>query len=166
VDEFRPDPALAKLSSARAGEVLWVGGGFAVWSQVGRPGWVSWLQGASNVFSRKLAVVWDTRARLLMDLGMVDGRMRSPFGVEGRTSGEEPSLISLSDRALERLCTRPDAPAWLIAPARIMKDGQVSATRWSASLWTAPAAERSFTWEDGTVRWTGARDYVVLACAQ
>lgn len=163
-DRFGPDPALAKILVMRDGAVLWVGGGFATWSQAGRPNWASWLQGSSNVFSRKLAVVWSERARLLTDLGMVDQSMRGPFSVKGPTNGEEPSLINLSDAGLERLCARPDAPAWLIVPADAFEDGEVSATRWSPTSWTAPAREVSLSWRDGEAAWMGTRDFAVLSC--
>ncbi len=165
-DEFGPDPALAAILSTRDGEVLWIGGGFATWSQAGRPNWVSRLQGASNVFSRLLAAVWDERARALADLGLVDQRLRTPFSARGWTSGEEPHLAHLSDAALKELCTRPDAPAWVIAPAEAIRRGQLSARRWSPSYWRAPRPEQWFEWDGKALNWTAAQDYAILPCAR
>ncbi len=163
-DRFGPDPALADIVAARDGEVLWIGGGFATWSQAGRPNWVSRLQGASNVFSRPLALVWDERSRRLADLGLVDQRLRTPFNGEERMSNEEPSLRNLSDASLEQLCTAADAPAWVIVPARAVEDGQVSAGRWTSSHWTSPGRNPSFAWDGKSVTWTETQDYVVLRC--
>ena len=164
-DQFSPDPRLAKIVAGHDGEVLWIGGGFATWSQVGRPNWVSTLQGASNVFARPLAAVWDERARALADLDMVDQRLRTPFGDKRRVSNEEPYLTNLSDATLERLCARPDAPAWLIAPAKVMKDGQLSASRWRPAYWKASRPQHWFEWDGKAITWTSTRDYVVLPCA-
>jgi hypothetical protein len=163
-DRFGPDPALADIIAARDGEMLWIGGGFATWSQAARPNWVSRLQGASNVFSRPLALVWDDRSRRLADLGLVDRRLRTPFGGTERTSNEEPSLRNLSDASLEQLCAAEDAPAWVVVPARAVEDGQVSAARWTPSHWTAPGRNPSFAWDGESVTWTETQDYVVLAC--
>ncbi len=163
-DQFGPDPELAAILATRDGEVLWIGGGFATWSQAGRPNWVSRLQGASNVFSRPLAGIWDARVRAVADLGMVDQRLRNPFSARGRTSGEEPHLAHVSDAALEQLCARPDAPAWVIAPAKVMKDAQLSVRRWSPSYWRAPRPEQWFEWDGKAVNWTATRDYVILRC--
>lgn len=163
-DRFGPDPALADILAARDGEVLWIGGGFATWSQAARPNWVSRLQGASNVFSRPLALVWDDRSRRLADLGLVDRRLRTPFGGTERMSNEEPSLRNLSDASLERLCAAEDAPAWVIVPARAVENGQVSEGRWNASRWSAPGRNPSFAWDGKSVTWTETQDYVVLSC--
>jgi hypothetical protein len=61
--------------------------------------------------------------------------------------GEEPHLAHVSDAALEQLCARPDAPAWVIAPAKVMKDAQLSVRRWSPSYWRAPRPEQWFEWD-------------------
>jgi hypothetical protein len=97
---------------------------------------------------------------------MVDQRLRNPFSAKGRTGGEEPHLAHLSDAALEQLCARPDAPAWVIAPAKVMKDAQLSVRRWSPSYWRAPRPEQWFEWDGQDLKWMATQDYVVLPCAQ
>lgn len=163
-DKGTPDPALQALLSSRTGAVLWPDGRFDTWSLAGRPNWISTMQGSGAVFSRPLAMLWDERARLLTDLGLTDQRLRAPFSAKGQTSSEEPHLANLSDASLEQLCARPDAPAWLIAPAKVMKDSQLSASQWSPSYWRAPSPAPSFGWDGKTVTWTATQDYVVLPC--
>jgi hypothetical protein len=126
---------------------------------------VSRLQGASNVFSRSLAETWDERVRRLVALGMVGEELRAPFRVKGRRSSEEPHLANLTDAGLERLCAMQDAPAWLIAPAKVMEDGQVSTKRWKPSYWTAPSPEHAFEWDGNVMSWTATKRYVVISCA-
>jgi hypothetical protein len=76
---------------------------------------------------------------LLRNLGMVDQRFRNPFAARRRKSEEEPRLAHVNDAALEQLCARPDTPAWAIAPAKVMKDAQLSVRRWSPSYWRGHA---------------------------
>jgi hypothetical protein len=83
--------------------------------------------------------MWHERVRAVADLGMVDQRFRNPFAARRRTSGEDPHLAHMNDAALEQLCARPDAPAWAIAPAKVMKDAQLSVRRWSPSYWRGRA---------------------------
>jgi len=163
-DRFAPDPDLERLLAARPGEILWIGGGFAVWSQAGRPSWVSRLQGASNVFSRELALIWDERTRLLTALDLVDARLRTPFHVRERMSNEEPHLANLSDARLERLCALSDAPAWVIVPVQAMAAAPVSLERWKPRYWKAPAPAHAFHWAGETVKWTTTQDYAVIPC--
>jgi hypothetical protein len=164
-DRFGPDPALAEIVAARPGEVLWIGGGFATWSQAARPNWASRLQGASNVFSRPLALVWDERSRRLAGLGMVNQRLLAPFNGQERMSNEELSLRNLTDASLERLCAAKDAPAWVVVPASAVGDGQITTTRWSPSSWTAPGRNPSFAWDGEHITWTETQDYAVIPCA-
>jgi hypothetical protein len=164
-DRFARDPELTRIIGGHDGDVLWIGGGFATWSLAGRPNWVSRLQGASAIFSRPLAESWDKRARLLTDLGVVDQRLRSPFGMVRQMSNEEPSLRNLDDARLQKLCASANAPAWLIAPAAVVRGGGLSAARWAPRYWTAPATKPSFVWNGETVTWTGIKDYAVIPCA-
>lgn len=159
------DPALKALLSARKGEVLWLDGGFETWSLAGRPNWISVMQGAGAVFSRSLAMDWDRRVGLLIDLGLADERARDVFTDAGRTSSAPARLMDLTDARLKRLCARTDAPAWLIAPASTEANSELSPSPWTSSSWEAPGAAHTFEWKNGSVEWTSTEHYVVISCA-
>jgi hypothetical protein len=164
-DSVAGDPALKALLSTRDGDVLWLDGRFETWSFAGRPNWASAMQGAGGVFSRPLALEWDRRVRILIDLGLTQEELRNIFTAANRSSTTPAHLANLNDARLERLCGLPDAPAWLIAPAWAVADGDLSAKRWRPANWTAPGAVHSFTWDGGAVDWISTQDYAVIACA-
>lgn len=164
-DKLVGDPALRALLSNRPGEVLWLDGRFETWTLAGRANWISTMQGAGVVFSRPLAMTWDERVRLLMDLELVDDGVRAPFTVKGRMSNEEPTLANVTAAKLERLCAAPDAPAWVIAPKKVIDEREVSSKRWTPAYWTAPGPKFAFEWNGESVVWTTRQVYAVIPCA-
>jgi hypothetical protein len=147
-------PGLAAAIAERSGEVLWLDGGAETWLALGRPSWITSLQGASIVFSRPLALLWADRTERLIALGLATDAQRRPFAppVPLRAADPPPGAVAT-------LCAAPDAPAWVVVP---MGDGQAP-----------PAGARVFTLADPLVvalatpdgltwRWTIA--YGLLAC--
>jgi len=164
-DRSDGDPALRALLATRPGEVLWLDGRFETWTFAGRPNWISTMQGAGIVFSRPLAMTWDERVRLLIDLELAENGVRAPFTVEGRTSNEEPTLTNVTAVKLARLCAAPDAPAWVIAPDAVVDESKVSSRRWRPIHWTAPGPKYAFAWDGSAITWTTRQTYVVIPCA-
>jgi len=156
-------PELRALLASRPGEVLWLDGRLETWTLAGRPSWVTAMQGASVVFSRDFAVDWDRRARLLIDLGLAEERLRYPFTEQALRSASPPHVQHLTDAKLERLCSTGDAPAWLITPAEAMDKATLSKRR-TPIYWTAPGAQHDFQWNGDKVVWTSRETYAVIPC--
>lgn len=110
-DRSRPDPELARLLPAGTSEILWLknGAGHA-WRLAGRPNWVSYMQGASIVFSPELGRVWQDRMDRLVAAGLADGADRYPW------SGGTRSVLSPSRAGFEAICRAPDGPSAIIVP--------------------------------------------------
>ena len=157
------DPTLKAILAPRDGEVLWLDDRFAAWSLAGRANWVNAMQGASGVFSRPLAMVWDKRVRLLIDLGLAETKLRQ-FFAEPRGGFVSTHLGNLTDAKLARLCAAADAPAWLITPAWALAGGDLS-PRWAPTYWTAPGVDAAFALTGSNVTWRTTEDYAVIPCA-
>jgi hypothetical protein len=147
-------PDLMRLLNGRPGPVLWIGGNQEAWYWAKRPNWAAGMQGNGIVFSRDLAALWFARMGVLRDLGWIaDGG-----AISRRLSKPDPVFPDLSDEKLHRFCARPDAPAWIVAPAP--SDGRVSE---GGSVWRAPARRYAANPDGGAA--IGIDLYAVLPCA-
>lgn len=152
-------PALARLIDTRPGEVFWIGGVQEAWRWLHRPNWVSPIQGAGLVFSRRLAMVYQDRAQRAWDAGLDDGVLLKPL--DGVRATEPPPLDAAR---LETFCSAPDAPAWIIRP----NDGRQSfPPTLRATPWTAAEPRLDgILGDDGTMRWRWTSRFEVVACAR
>lgn len=106
-------PGLVEAVAQRPGAVLWLDGEAQAWLLLGRPNWITNLQGASIVFSPDLAEVWADRMNRLVESGLASEGDRAPFHPAGPRRPDDPPPA-----ALATLCAAPDAPAWIVVPLR------------------------------------------------
>ncbi len=152
------EPALARSIATRPGEVFWVGGVQEAWRWLKRPNWVSPIQGAGLVFSRRLAMRYQDRARRAWDAGLDDGALLQPLD-RVRVTSPPP----LDETRLKAFCSAPDAPAWIVRPS----DGlQGLSSALAATPWTAahPRLE-AYLADGGATRWRWTSRFEVAACA-
>lgn len=144
---------LIRLIDSRPGPILWLSGNQETWYWAGRPNWVSGMQGMAIVFSRELTMKWFERMRVLIELGWIaDG------GTIPRTiSKPDPPFPDLSPGKIRAFCTRPDAPAWVVAPIPSADAGN------GASVWRAPA--RHYVADPAGGPRVGLEYFAVLPCA-
>lgn len=106
-------PGLVEAIARRPGAVLWLDGRAETWLALGRPSWITNLQGASIVFSRPLAMLWSERIDRLIALGLATEAQRRPFAPP-----VPPRADDLPAGAVATLCAAPDGPAWIVVPLR------------------------------------------------
>lgn len=104
-------PDLVHAVAARPGPVLWLDGEAEAWLVLGRPNWITNLQGAGIVFSRPLALAWDARIGRMIGSGLASEIDRAPFHPPGPRRPDAPPASALAE-----LCAAPDAPAWIVVP--------------------------------------------------
>lgn len=145
---------LQRLMASRPGEVYWINGVRENWSWLGRPHWISAIQGASIVFSRDLAMQYRDRARRVIAAGLADDEIVTPL--------TEPHLHELPPPDPEKLtafCRAPDAPAWIVRP---LENGQH--TRHGEIEWTAPAEKIEILDKNGSLDWRRVSRYALIPC--
>ena len=149
-----PDPALVRLLPDEPGEILWLrNGGYEAWSRAGRRNWVSFLQGASMIFSRDLALLWRDRADRLVAAHLMDGADRYPL------SGEH-ALLRPTPADIASICGAPDGPVALLVP---QDDGIVLPNGLAAALYRGgPDFAAGET--DGHASWSRTDTHAVIAC--
>jgi hypothetical protein len=144
------------MTASKAGEVLWLNGD-EEWYWLGRPQWITFTHGAGIVFSRPLAMLWSERMKLLISLGLADeGRLR-PW-----RSPAKIVIPLLTPTAITALCTRLDAPAWIISP---LPEGWSLPPGLGGSIWHAPVTQATEAFVDQRVKWYSFDTYGVVACA-
>lgn len=150
------DPALAAMTSSKAGEVLWLAGDMEPWALLGRASWASKVQGAGVVFSRPLALELGDRIARLRTAGLVGEDWLRPMSAPG-TRPAPPRLA-----AVRAFCAAADAPAWIVWP------------RWTnaalepglaARDWTPKAPYALELMGPGGAGWLTAQRYAVMPCA-
>lgn len=155
VDAQEHPPELMRAIAARPGEILWIGGFGEAWYLTGRPQWVSPQQGVASVFSRELALAWRDRISFLRDAGLAD---RNVLSAQQIPSSAE--LAHLSEAGVTRLCTRTDAPAWIVAP--VESGAKPFGT---GNLWHLPQPVFRITDEGDSYAWHRTDEFLILACA-
>lgn len=144
---------LVRGMSARPGPVLWLGGNQEAWYWARRPNWAAGIQGNGIVFSRELTMLWFERMGALRDLGWVaDGG-----AVSRRLTRPDPVFPDLDADKLRKFCSRPDAPAWIVAPT------QAPFLQAGAFIWRAPA--KRFAVDPAGGAPVGVDNYLVAPCA-
>lgn len=124
-----PDRRLVDMIKSRPGEVQWINGDTQAWALADRPAWGSELQGASIVFGRDAALIWQTRIRRLLALHLVGQHALTPWKMG------DPSIVQPSSKALTALCASSGGPAWIVSP--ILK-GQAAPPLADVKVWRAP----------------------------
>jgi hypothetical protein len=157
IDADDHPPEIMRTIAGRRGPVLWIGGLQEAWYLTGRPQWVSPQQGVAIVFSHDLAIAWRDRIAFLRDEGLVD---RNVFLSVGRPSSAD--LPNLSEVGVTHLCSRPDAPAWIIAP--LEKGAQPPVGR-KTQFWRLPQPLFKMTLEGNAVTWHRTEGFFVFSCA-
>jgi hypothetical protein len=150
------DAALEAMLASKPGEVLWLNGD-EEWYWLGRPQWITFTHGAGIVFSRPLAMLWSERMKLLISLGLADeGRLR-PW-----RSPAKIVIPSLTPSAITALCTRQDAPAWIVSP---LPEGWSLPPGFGGSIWHAPVTQAAEAVVDQRVKWYIFDSYAAVPCA-
>lgn len=150
------DAVLERMTASKPGEVLWLNGD-EEWYWLGRPQWITFTHGAGIVFSRPLAMLWSERMKLLISLGLADeGRLR-PWRAPAKIV-----VPVLTASALAALCTRQDAPAWIVSP---LPAGWSLPPGLGGSIWHAPVTQGVEAYVDQRVEWYAFDSYAVVACA-
>ena len=155
VDAKEHPPELMHAIAARPGEILWIGGFGEAWYLTGRPQWASPQQGVASVFSRDLALAWRDRISFLRDAGLADRNVLSAQQIPSSAG-----LAHLSEAGVMRLCTRADAPAWIVAP---VESGAKPFTE--GKLWHLPQPVYRISDEGDSYAWHRTDAFLILACA-
>lgn len=136
-------PGLVEAVAQRPGAVLWLDGEAQAWLLLGRPNWITNLQGASIVFSPDLAEVWADRMNRLVESGLASEGDRAPFHPAGPRRPDDPPPA-----ALATLCAAPDAPAWIVVPLRAgqVLPGQAGIFPLADPLVTSVATPEGVSW--------------------
>ena len=148
---------LERLVAARPGEVLWIGESpLAAWTVLGRP---SWTPSGGLLFSRDMALAWRDRALALVENEWIDRRVFALWLFRG---APEKSLPELSREKVERVCSRPDAPAWILGAVKSPVDIPADV---EAQIWRGPAQilRREI---QGERVWDAVKDVAVIDCAR
>lgn len=148
-------PELEAMVAPREGEVLWVNDKLAPWVWLGRANWASRVQGAGVVFSRPLALEWRERMGFLRDLGWVADSALKP-----RTD-DVIDFPPFTRASLERLCARPDAPAYVVGA---VESPGALAEGLEARFWRGPT-RFSLHLSEGAAHWTPIAHYAIFDCA-
>jgi hypothetical protein len=149
--------ALTALIASRPGEILWIGGLAEGWLLAGRPQWASRQQGSGTIFSRALTLEWRRRMQFLMAHGLAERDAIVAFHVA--SAREMPRLTRDGVRAL---CTRQDAPAWIIAP--VMADVPIP-TSLKPRYWQLENPNFIISKTPSNFEWHRVSAYAVLPCA-
>ncbi len=151
-------PELERMVAAHPGEVLWLGESQAPWVWLSRPNWVSLVQGASNVFSRSLTMVWRDRALALLDVDWIQPGVFTPW--LPRVSADS-AFPDFSREKIHKICARSDAPAWILgdveSPTALPHDV-------TAQIWRSPTKFIEQTDGDRTV-WRKVQEVAVIDCS-
>lgn len=102
---------LAGLAAGHRQEVFWIGPRADAWFALRRPQYFTLQQGASIVFSRPLAREWMRRGDALIELGLVQKNVYSPWRPAATDDREK-----VTQAAIDGLCARPDAPGLVVFP--------------------------------------------------
>ncbi|NEU12636.1 hypothetical protein G3T14_10855 [Methylobacterium sp. BTF04] len=149
-------PDLAARVATRPGEVLWIGGGPEAWLLLGRPNWITAMQGASVVFSRSLAMIWSERIRRLLALDLA-----TPDDYTAFVSTVTDPLPRLTAASMGRLCAAPDAPTWIVAPLEVPLEPALVDR---ATLYRLPQTDATFVIAESGFSWRRIDTYALLAC--
>lgn len=157
IDSGAHPPALMRIIDQKPGEILWVDGIAEAWYLTGRPQWASPEQGVSTVFSPELLRLWLGRMRFLVREGLAEKGALSASLIPSTAD-----LPHLTKANLTALCTRPDAPAWVIAP---VYKGTIIPPGFETHEWKLPKPNFSMTDEGRSYAWHRIDAYAILACA-
>ncbi len=157
MEASRAPQDIMRLIDQRQGEVLWIDGQAEAWFILGRPQWVSPLQGNPTIFSSALAAEWRNRMQILMDLRLAD--QKSFAALSAPLSAD---IARLSQEGVRRLCAREDAPVWIIAP---LEHGKEPPAGIEMKLWRLPEPQFQLTKGDGKYIWRRIDAFEVIACA-
>lgn len=157
VDSGAHPPALMRIIDQKPGDVLWVDGLSEAWYLTGRPQWASPEQGVSTVFSPELLKLWRGRMRFLVREGLAEKGALAASHIPATSE-----LPHLTEANLAALCTRPDAPTWVIAP--VYKD-TIIPPGFEAHEWRLPQPNFTMTDERLSYGWHRIGAYAILACA-
>ncbi|MBG0810603.1 hypothetical protein IY145_14625 [Methylosinus sp. H3A] len=152
--DIRP-PELEALVAPHAGEVLWLNEKLAPWVWLGRANWASHVQGSGAVFSRALALAWRERMGFLRDLGWVADGALTP------RPGDGVDFPPFTRGALEKLCGRADAPAFVVGA---VESPDALAPGLEAGFWRGPM-RFSLHLSGEAPRWTPIEHYAIFDCA-
>ena len=157
LDRAERQTTLENIIPDRQGEILWLTENTETWFWLGRPNWLTRIQGSSIVFSRPLAMIFAERAKFLIDLDLAGADVLKPWshGIAARY----PTLTA--DR-LARVCQRSDAPIAIIAPIET-EVGPPAGMK--ASIWTAPVAKVRDIIEGESVAFQQLKTYAVFDCS-
>ncbi len=155
----RHPPELEKMLATQPGEVLWIGENDAPWVWLGRPNWASYLQGGGAVFSRPLTLIWRDRMLALLDNDWIERELFEPWLRKGPV---EKPLPEFTREKIERICTRPDAPAWILAG---VKSRDALPADVAAQFWRSPVKYVARRGEGGVRAWDKVEDVVAIDCA-
>jgi hypothetical protein len=157
--ENRHPPELERMLAAHPGDVLWIGENEAPWVWLGRANWASYLQGGGAVFSRPLALVWRDRMLALLENDWIEPALFEPWRRRGAV---EKALPEFTREKIERICARPDAPAWILGAVKSPRDVPADV---AAKFWRAPAKYVARRDESGAKPWDKVEDVAAIDCA-
>jgi hypothetical protein len=152
--DVRPQ-ALEAIVAPHEGEVLWLNDKLAPWVWLGRANWASHVQGAGGLFSRGLALVWRERMGFLHDLGWVTDGALTP------RPGDGVDFPPFTRGALERLCGRADAPAFVVGA---VESPNALPPGLEARFWRGPM-RFSLHLSGAAPQWTPIEHYAIFDCA-
>jgi len=150
---------LEVMVASHPGEVLWLNEFAAPWLWLGRPNWVSRTHGWSAPFSRPLAMTWKDRAEALRDVGWIDPAVS--FALKREKGHVSPPFIQFTRQKVQTICSRADAPAWILGPVQSTADVPLDV---EARFWRQPAKFVRNPDDKGPV-WIEIRDIAVIDCA-
>lgn len=155
--QYRP-PELMRATSGRPGEILWIDGAADAWYLAGRPQWGANQQGISTIFSAELVEVWRSRMQFLIDQHLAAAQAIATFHIPSQAE-----LPYVTEAGVTKLCTRPDAPAYIVAPEGpqiIIPPGL------ARQEWRLPRPHFRITEErPNDYGWEEITGYAILACA-
>ena len=150
-------PEFSATIATKAGEVYWAHGSIEAWYGLGRPNWLTSIQGAGIVFSRDETFFWKDRAERAVALGFESRKMIQPFGLN--TAQAEPTIDA---SRLRKFCANVDAPAWVVWP---LHDNEAPPSDLHPrAIWRSPLSFADFVGKDGAYRWERKTDFMLLPC--
>lgn len=158
VDSGRHPPELMALIASRPGDVLWIDGLAEAWFLTGRPQWASRQQGVSTVFSPELTREWRERMHFLIQEELAD-----PGAVVAVHIAAGAELPRVTPSNVSHLCTRSDAPAWIITP---VWDNMVIPSELKPRYWHLPQPTFRISEESDSYMWHPISAIAVLPCAR
>ncbi len=109
------------------------------------------------MFSRELATQWRDRVAALIDNDWLDA---SVLGGLSQTRPPQRPLPDLSRAKIEKVCARPEAPAWILAWVKSRGDLPADV---EADFWRAPPMNLHHD-VDGREVWDVVQDVAVIEC--